>query len=153
MKIRKSKRHTEHFTLNTKFTSVHRRFTTPLICTKNTRRKLTSVSPTWIKINNQIKCYCVWSFFERNLFCVHYWWGRERRKVFPTDYVSFHLPGNSRAIQTSHLLSRYISSSPCCQSAPVFNFHRSSCSCSSLTIDKLKANNHQDIHLKAKSTL
>lgn len=54
-------------------------------------------------------------------------------------------------------LSRYISSSPCCQSAPVFSYHRSSCSCS-LTIDIIKENNHQNICLKkkkkkAKSTL
>lgn len=151
MIIRKSKRHTEHFSRSTQNSiSAHRRFTTPLICTKNARRKLTSVSLSWIKINNQVKCYCVWSFFERNVFCVHYWWGRERRKVFPTDCGSFHLPGNSRAIQTfSHLLlSRYISSSPCCQSAPVFNFHGSSYSCSSLTIDKMTANNRQNKHLK-----
>lgn len=101
MIIRKSKRHTEHFSRSTQNSiSAHRRFTTPLICTKNARRKLTSVSLSWIKINNQVKCYCVWSFFERNVFCVHYWWGRERRKVFPTDCGSFHLPGNSRAIQT-----------------------------------------------------
>lgn len=50
------------------------------------------------------------------------------------------------------LLSRYVSSPPRCQSAPVFNFHRSSCSCSSLTIDRMKENN-QNIPLKAKSTL
>lgn len=98
------------------------------------------------------------SFFERNVFCVHYCRGRERRKVFPTDYAAFHLPGNNGAIQTFSTFATSASSSlatsfsPCCQSAPVFNFHRSSCSCSSLTIDKMKYNYHQYIHLRRENS-
>lgn len=50
----KSKRHTEHYSRSTQSSSqcnsiVHWRFTTPLICTKNTHHKLKSVTLSWIQ--------------------------------------------------------------------------------------------------------
>lgn len=148
----KSKRHTEHFSHSTQNSpwcdlGAHRRFTTPLICTKEV------LTLSWIKINDQIKCYCVWSFFERNVFCVHYWWGRERRKgvSYRLQLVSSARKQQSNTnlfhLRHSHLLlSRYISPSPRCQSAPVFSFHRSFCSSSSLTIDMKEKKDSQRLN-------
>lgn len=87
----------------------------------------------YVSTHNQIKCYCVWSFFERKLLCVHYWWGREEKGVsYRLRFVSSARKQQSNTnlfhLHYNHLLlSRYISSSPCCQSAPVFNFQRSIC--------------------------
>lgn len=86
--------------------------------------------------------------------------GRGEREVFPCG-LTLHLPGNGGGIQTSFtfgrhrcllfllLLSRYVSPSPCCQSAPVFKFHRSPCRCFSPTTDKMK-HGHRNIHFKNK---
>lgn len=79
----------------------------------------------------------------------------ERRKVFPPDRISFYLPGNSRALQTSPTCitvassSRYISS-PRFQSALVFSFHRSSCSCLSWPVAQKKKKKNQNTHVKGK---
>lgn len=93
---------------------------------------------------------------------VHYWLGkREEREAFPCS-LTLHPPGNGGGIQTSFtfgrhccllflLLSRYFSPSPCCQSAPVFNFHQSPCRRFSPTTDKMK-HNHRNIHFKNEKT-
>lgn len=112
---------------------------------------------SWIKLNNQIKCYCVWSFFERKLLCVHYWWGREEKGVsYRLRFVSsarkqqsntkpFPPPLQSPPPLSLHLVFPLLSKCSSIQ-LPKINM-------SSLTIDKLNKNNHQNINLKAKPTL
>lgn len=147
----KSKRHTEHVHVQHEINL--RELTTPLICTSNTHQKVRSVSSFLdFKINNQIKCCCVWSFFERNVFCVHYWWGkRERRKMFPKD-CGFVPSARKRQRNTNlfHLLlSRYIFSSPLFQSAPVLTSTDQPVASPAGSSNK----DHLNIHIYAKSTL
>lgn len=136
----KSKRHTEHYSRSTQnssrcSSSVHWRIITRLICTKNTHCKLKRFTLSWITNQQSDKVLmCLVFLWKKCLLCPLLVGKREERGVFLQTAVCFICQEMAEqykplSTSTSHLLlSRYISSSPHWQSAPVFNFHRSSLS-------------------------
>lgn len=163
LKIRKSKRHTEHYSRLTqnpvqteRAPTIHY---TPNLYTEHVI--INSNVLLFLEFKNNIwrKCYYIRSFFESLFFsplsfCFHYCWGRERRKrCLLTDLrFVFNLQGKKQAEQKRTLptfSSLATSLLPlCCQSAPVFQTSTDH----PVAVDKMK-NNYRNIHFKEKSTL
>lgn len=144
LKIRKSKRHTEHYSRLTqnpvqteRAPTIHytpNLYTEHVIINSNVLLFL-ELKTTFEESVTTSGLFLKAFFFSPLSFCFHYCWGRERRKrCLLTDLrFVFNLQGKktSRAkTNPSHLLlSRYISSSPLLSKcSSISNFHRSSCS-------------------------
>ena len=155
MKIWKVKRHTEHYSRSTQFPSVHLHlhwgFTTPI--------QRTLIIINWkvllfLGLKPTIKVLqCLVFLWKKFVLCPLLVRKREEKGVSYRFAVRFICQEKAEQhkpfppFSTSHLLlSRYISSSACCKSAPVFNFHRSSCRSFSLTIDKGKTHSLMLFH-------
>lgn len=163
LKIRKSKRHTEHYSRLTqnpvqteRAPTIHytpNLYTEHVIINSNVLLFL-ELKTTFEESVTTSGLFLKAFFFSPLSFCFHYCWGRERRKrCLLTDLrFVFNLQGKKQAEQKRTLptfSSLATSLLPlCCQSAPVFQTSTDH----PVAVDKMK-NNYRNIHFKEKSTL
>lgn len=161
LKIRKSKRHTEHYSRLTQNSVQTERAPTihytPNLYTEHVIINSNLLLFLELKTTFEVLLHQVffWKpFFSPLSFCFHYCWGREWRKrcLLADLRFVFNLLGKKHAEQKRTLpTSSSLATSLLplfCQSAPVFKTSTDH----PVAVDKMK-NNYRNIHFKEKSTL